>query len=258
MDKIEVTRYTDHIYNMKEIGQQDPAKPAFGYVDAWLYVGSERAALVDTLDNAPGLYEEVRKITALPVDVFLTHGHGDHAGVALQEFAETGCRIYMDFKDNEILPEYVEREWLTPLLEGQIFSLGDRKLEVLSCPGHTQGSVAFLDREQELLFSGDTIGSGSIWLQLPYSEPLAVCGENFRKVKEQIASLKDLQIFPGHICQAVKLPMGQSYLDDLIHCVEGVLSGEISGTPQKMDFHGSSIAYGLAGFGQMEGMCYQS
>ena len=69
MNRIQVIKYNDNIYNMKEVGQQDPTKPTFGYVDAWIYLGSERAVLIDTLDNAPGLYSKVREITQLSVDV---------------------------------------------------------------------------------------------------------------------------------------------------------------------------------------------
>lgn len=251
MGIIEMKKYTKHLYDFQEVAVRFTDKPAYGYVDAWLYLGSKRAALFDALDTAPGLYEQVRQITDLPIDVFLSHGHTDHVGISLQEFSSAGCNIYMDCRDLSILPDYVNPKWLTPLHNGQIFSLGDRTLKVLSCPGHTAGSAAFLDREHELLFSGDTLGSGRIWLQLPYSSPLPVCRKNFLHIMEETAALKNLQILPGHLCQAVEFPMGRSYLEDLVQCLDNILAGNAATEEQMLDFEGLHYPFLTASYGQM-------
>lgn len=251
MGSIEMKQYTKHLYDFEEVAVRFADKPAYGYVDAWLYLGSKRAALFDVLDTAPGLYKRVREITDLPIDVFLSHGHTDHVGISLQEFADAGCNIYMDYNDLSILPDYVNPKWLTPLQNGQFFSLGDRTLEVLSCAGHTTGSTVFLDREHELLFSGDTLGSGRIWLQLPYSCPLSVCRKNFLHIMNETASLKNLQILPGHLCQAVEFPMGRHYLEDLIHCLDDILAGTAATQEQMLDFEGLHYPFLTASYGQM-------
>ncbi|MBW9152261.1 MBL fold metallo-hydrolase [Clostridium estertheticum] len=46
-----------------------------------------------------------------------------------------------------------------PVKEGHVFDLGERELEVMYLPGHTNGSIALLDRKNRVLFSGDTISS---------------------------------------------------------------------------------------------------
>lgn len=43
-----------------------------------------------------------------------------------------------------------------PLRDGQIFDLGNRRVEVLHTPGHTAGHCSFLDVRERILFSGDT------------------------------------------------------------------------------------------------------
>ncbi|MCL1909472.1 MAG: MBL fold metallo-hydrolase, partial [Kiritimatiellaeota bacterium] len=68
-------------------------------VDAYLVTGEKRALLVDTLAGATGLYKLVRELTPLPLDVVVTHGHGDHAGASLIEFDDAGCDIFMDARD---------------------------------------------------------------------------------------------------------------------------------------------------------------
>lgn len=48
--------------------------------------------------------------------------------------------------------------------EGFSFELGDRKVTVIEIPGHTYGSVAFLDETNKMLFSGDTVSDAIIFL----------------------------------------------------------------------------------------------
>lgn len=43
-----------------------------------------------------------------------------------------------------------------PLQDGDILDLGDRSLEVINIPGHTDGSILLLDHRSRVLFSGDT------------------------------------------------------------------------------------------------------
>ena len=43
-------------------------------------------------------------------------------------------------------------------------------VEVLALPGHTPGSMIFLDRQNKCIYTGDAIGSGcGVWLQLFHS-----------------------------------------------------------------------------------------
>ena len=45
---------------------------------------------------------------------------------------------------------------LYPLEDGQVIDLGNRKVTVVACPGHTPGSITFLDENTCTLFMGDT------------------------------------------------------------------------------------------------------
>ena len=56
---------------------------------------------------------------------------------------------------------------MLPLSEHQIFDLGGRSLEVLFTPGHTPGSVVFLDRKNKFLFAGDSVVSTPILILIP-------------------------------------------------------------------------------------------
>ena len=41
--------------------------------------------------------------------------------------------------------------------DGYIFDLGNKKLRVIECPGHTAGSICLLDTTDNILFSGDSL-----------------------------------------------------------------------------------------------------
>ena len=62
-----------------------------GRVRQFLIVGEDQALLIDTGFPDSHVYEAVRKITALPVRVLLTHGDIDHTG-GLADFG--GCFLH--------------------------------------------------------------------------------------------------------------------------------------------------------------------
>ena len=68
MAELYVKKMTENVYLLDE----DHA--ATGY----LVVGSEKACVIDTMNGACDLYEEVRKLTDKPLVVVNTHGHPDH------------------------------------------------------------------------------------------------------------------------------------------------------------------------------------
>lgn len=70
-------------------------------VFCFLVQGKEKAVLIDTGIGIKGLKETVEGLTKLPVEVILTHGHGDHAGGAA-DFE----KVYLHPTDKELLKEH--------------------------------------------------------------------------------------------------------------------------------------------------------
>lgn len=46
--------------------------------------------------------------------------------------------------------------------EGDVIEFGDCRLEVIETPGHTEGGVCFYEREEAVLFAGDSLFNGSV------------------------------------------------------------------------------------------------
>ncbi|MDE2355790.1 MAG: hydroxyacylglutathione hydrolase [Alphaproteobacteria bacterium] len=113
-------------------------------------LASGRTAVVDTPDAKAVL--DALDAAGWGLDLILnTHWHPDHAGGNAAVQAATGARI--------IGPEEVRR--IAPLDEvvsdGDWVALGETRLRVIGCGGHTLGHVAYHAPEANLAFVGDTL-----------------------------------------------------------------------------------------------------
>src|SRR4030095_8291990 len=135
---------------------------------------TRKAAVID-----PGgdtyLIENFLQCGELDLEVVLvTHGHMDHAGAAARLAAATGARIEGPHQDEEAtirrLPEQGKRynlraEAYTParwLSDGDQVTFGDQVIDVLHCPGHTRGHVAYFHAGSRFAFVGDILFRGAI------------------------------------------------------------------------------------------------
>jgi glyoxylase-like metal-dependent hydrolase (beta-lactamase superfamily II) len=212
----------------------------------YLLEGGEKALLIDAAVNMPGLREVVTGLTKKPIELAITHGHLDHVGSAHQ-FG----RAYVSSLDSEVLQRHTNSAFVKSMINNEFpplmqkifakiikeitsplpptlwlpipksFDLGGRKIEVIETPGHTPGSVCFLDRANKLLFSGDTVCDWGILLHFPEGQPPAVFLDSLQKLKA-LESEYDF-IYPGHH----GAPSQKGVTDWYIACAKGVISGEI-------------------------------
>ena len=133
-------------------------------IDPGFYSPDEKKEFMDFLDSG-GLTPEA---------VLLTHGHIDHVwGVkALQD--RFGIPVFMKAEDRAELDFNVKIGGkfgvdapdctfaYTDMADGQTLEFAGMKLEVITTPGHSIGSVCYLDREGGVMFTGDTLFAGCI------------------------------------------------------------------------------------------------
>jgi hypothetical protein len=72
----------------------------------------------------------------LPVELIITHGHADHAFSAGQFKT-----VYLNRKENGILPKNVDPSSFKDIRPGDLFDLGGTTLRAYDLPGHTPGSM---------------------------------------------------------------------------------------------------------------------
>jgi hydroxyacylglutathione hydrolase len=214
----------------------------------YLVTGSKRALLVDTGMGIGDLAGEIRKLSDLPLMVVNTHGHPDHAGgnsnfdevwtpvkdeairlrMCTEEYRRGDIRAVLG-EDNPLIARlekamvHSRNVHYQPICCGQIFDLGDRKLEVIEVPGHTPGSICLLDAGQRILFSSDTVVATAAWLYLEHSLPLETYHRSLLKLKARENEYD--AILPGH----QPTPLGRQQLGDLIACAGEILSGGVKG-----------------------------
>jgi len=143
-----------------------------------LYDESSRCIIVDAGCYTRGEQEEltdfIKKKGLTPEKIINTHGHFDHL------LGNSFCRekyhipFYIHKDDVEMVTEAnsmasffgVSLKPVSPpeglLKEGDKITLGKSFLEVIHLPGHSPGGVAFYNKEQGFLLSGDSLFSGAI------------------------------------------------------------------------------------------------
>jgi len=136
---------------------------------------SGKAAIVDPGGEVERILAVVEKMEAEVEKVILTHAHVDHcaASPVIREQLEIpiegpqrGDAFWLDK-----LPEWCRMSGFPPtepftpdrwLVDGDTVTIGDLKLNVLHCPGHTPGHVVFYHSGQKLAWVGDVLFQGSI------------------------------------------------------------------------------------------------
>ena len=140
--------------------------------------------------------------------IFLTHCHADHIG-ALDSLKEAkGGKILISREDSVGLYDpsinlayYTETH--NPELEadsrvddGDVIHVGNIEFKVISTPGHTKGGLCLYCEKENMIFTGDTIFSGS-WGRTDL--PTGNIEEIMDSIINKILVLPDETIiYPGH------------------------------------------------------------
>lgn len=109
-------------------------------------------------------------------EIWLTHGHLDHAGGAMALKEALGVEIIGPHRDDLPLLQSIEiqaarfgaggdmRNAMPDrfLEEDDTVSFGEHVFEVYHCPGHSPGHVIFFNRAQDFAHVGDVLFNGSI------------------------------------------------------------------------------------------------
>ena len=139
-----------------------------------VYDEKSREALIADCGNDPVLVKAfILENNITPKYIVLTHGHYDHADFIFNYIKEFPEARYVAAKAEEALltDSYANvsvyfgapKKYPTPTLpvgEGDVLTLGECEMRVLSTPGHTEGSICLYSRPDKLMITGDTLFRG--------------------------------------------------------------------------------------------------
>jgi hydroxyacylglutathione hydrolase len=175
---------------------------------------SKAGMVVDPGGDVDRILAAVDQTGAVIEKIVLTHGHLDHAGGAasLRDAltAKYGIPVPVegpDRRDEFLLNGIADQaaaygfdaanitpdRWIT---EGETLTLGPHRFAVLHCPGHTPGSLVYVNQESRFALVGDVLFQGSIGrTDFPYGDHAALIDA----IKTKLLPLgDDMSFLCGH------------------------------------------------------------
>lgn len=156
-------------------------------------VGIDEVAVIDPGPDDPGHVEAIIGASMLERVrwVLVTHHHADHAAGVARLARETGAEIVAHGP-----PRQVDADWAPDrrAADGEVIEGTEWGLEVLHTPGHASDHLCFFLEEERVLFTGDTVLSGTTSVIAPPDGDMAV----YLASLERIGKRRLARICPGH------------------------------------------------------------
>ncbi|EOS96552.1 MBL fold metallo-hydrolase [Erwinia tracheiphila] len=168
-----------------------------------------QAAVVDPGGDIEKIQTAVKQRGVTVIQVLLTHGHLDHVGAATDvaafyhapltgphradAFCLEALMVQSQMFGLPDCPPVRPDHWLE---EGETVQVGNITLDILHCPGHTQGHVVFFARKERLLISGDVLFNGGVGRS---DFPQGSHSDLITSIKTRLLPLgDDVTFLPGH------------------------------------------------------------
>ena len=131
-------------------------------------------AVIDPGGDVQLILDAIKQMQLTVTDIFLTHGHFDHAGGAMElakvlDITVTGPGIedkfLLDHLAEDGMRYGIDGQNCQPgswLAHGDTIKMGGMTFNVRHCPGHTPGHMVFLCPTLKLGFVGDVLFNGSV------------------------------------------------------------------------------------------------
>ena len=163
--------------------------------------------IIDPGDNAGKIEQKILEMQGKPIAILLTHGHFDHILAAEEIRKKYNIPIYADQKEEKTLQDarinltayqgngYTLKAdvYLTDL---QVEELAGFSVQMIETPGHTVGSCCYYLKDEDVLFSGDTVFCGSVGrTDFPGSSSAAIVNSLHRLLD---ALPDETEVYPGH------------------------------------------------------------
>jgi glyoxylase-like metal-dependent hydrolase (beta-lactamase superfamily II) len=183
-----IKKMSDNFHEVEEIAPDTYRLNEGGIANCYLLIGKTSALLIDSGCGVGDLGKCLKELTNLPVTLAVTHRHCDHAGgrTYFKEYwvhkkdrspiygvlaSSLASKTLLKGRDDIAKPVKLSKGGYPHskpryMDDDKVFHLGDRDVSIVNVPGHTRGSVVFLDNNTHLMFTGDDVNP-YLWMQLP-------------------------------------------------------------------------------------------
>jgi hydroxyacylglutathione hydrolase len=208
--QFQIHEYNQDLIILRESGCSNYEKPFL-----YLLFGKDKALLLDTgagkTDVASVVNSQIdhwlkqNHRESIPLIVAHTHSHRDHISGDADLKALPNTTV-IDPKPAAVQAFFSFHNWPTEIVT---YDLGDRILDIVPIPGHEASSIAIYDRQTGILFTGDTLYPGRL-----YVEDMATFTESIQRLVDFTHGKIVTHLLGNHIEQT-RTP----YLDYPIHTV---------------------------------------
>ncbi len=169
---------------------------------------SHEAIVIDPGDELSKITGVLEKHQLKVKAIIVTHGHIDHVAGAAKLRTLTGAPVYMNENDDALLAALdVQAGWLgvetperpqidTAANDGVSLKLGDADFNIITTPGHTQGSLSIWIPQEQKVVAGDTLFHETVGrTDLPGGDSRKLLSS----IKTRLLPLPDeTVVIPGH------------------------------------------------------------
>ena len=169
---------------------------------------TKECVIIDPGSDKAKIISKVDELELAPKAIFITHYHYDHVNAADDIREEFGIEIYSSEAERDLLEMCYEIQEHPIgraaggvksdryLKDGETFALMNRGWKMLLTPGHTKGSCCYLDTNEDIMFSGDTLFHGTYGRTDLYSG-------NYEQIRASLTEKlfllpDDVKVYPGH------------------------------------------------------------
>lgn len=180
-------------------------------VNCWLLhdEATNEAFLIDPGDDAVRVLKLIEDSGADVSKITNTHAHFDHVLAVPEVIAATGATFHLHKDELPVLGWAAEatemwlgRKWGPPpeidsyFAAGDALRLGETEFEIRHVPGHSPGSILYIDHAGRRAWVGDTVFAGGIGRT---DFPGCSYEQLIEAIHSQILTLPDdYALYPGH------------------------------------------------------------
>ncbi|MCT4687596.1 MBL fold metallo-hydrolase [Vallitalea sp.] len=169
---------------------------------------SKEAVVIDPAGEEDRIIRFIEETNLRLMGILVTHGHFDHIGVVDAIRNNYGVPVFTSREEGKLMADpnqnlslnlmrkvvVVENDEVVG--DKDILEFGELVFECIVVPGHSPESVCYYNRENDILFCGDTLFAGSIGRTDFYDGPQNTLINN---IKDRLMSLpEETKVYPGH------------------------------------------------------------